>query len=297
MSVLTSLKGLVISHLGQGLLIEDEAGAIRLCSGRRQLGPIAVGDRVKISPQGEDQGRVEEIYSRKTLLTRPAHGGKIRAVAANLDQILVVIAPEPEPDWLLVDQYTAVAAHRNLKCILVANKMDQGEIEKGIQTTLSVYQAIGYDCLGVSARTGAGLAPLRQLLEGKTSMFSGQSGVGKSSLTNLLLPDRALKTNELSLKAGLGRHTTTSATLFHLPEGGDLIDSPGVSVFGLAEMNQEQLASGYLDFRSYLPHCRFSNCRHKDDLGCAVKAAVVEGHIHPQRYQRFHKLIDKMRLI
>lgn len=290
------LNGLVISHLGQAVLIEDDRGCLRLCATRRQLGPIAVGDRVRLIPQGAEQGRVEAIEPRKSLLTRPAHGGKIRPVAANLDQIIVVIAPEPEPDWLLVDQYAASAEHRDLNFILLANKMDQAGAESILEEAFEIYRQIGYVCLRVSARSRTGMAELGGILKGKVSMLAGQSGVGKSSLTNVLLPDRQIRTNELSMKAGLGRHTTTSATLFHLPEGGSLIDSPGVSVFGLAEMNLEQLASGYVDFRAHLPKCRFSDCRHREDLGCAVKSAVDEGLIRPERYRRFHKLVEKMRL-
>ena len=290
------LNGLVISHLGQGLLIEDETGCLRLCATRRQLGPIAVGDRVRLSPQGSDQGRVESIHARKSLLTRPAHGGKIRPVAANLDQVLVVVATEPEPDWLLVDQYAASAEHRGLRFILLANKIDQEEAGSRFEKPFETYQQMGYVCLRVSARSGTGISDLRRVLEGKISMLAGQSGVGKSSLTHALLPDRQIRTNELSLKAGLGRHTTTSATLFHLPGGGSLIDSPGVSVFGLAEMSLEQLAAGYVDFRAHLPQCRFSDCRHRDDLGCAVKGAVDQGLIHPERYRRFQKLVEKMHL-
>jgi ribosome biogenesis GTPase len=127
-------------------------------------------------------------------------------------------------------------------------------------------------------------------------MLSGQSGVGKSSLTNALLPGKNLRTRELSEKAGLGRHTTTAAMLYHLPDGGDLIDSPGVAVFGLAEMNAEQLASGYVEFRPFLDQCRFNDCRHREDMGCAVREAAASGAIHKARYLRFLKLIDKMHL-
>lgn len=286
----------MLSHLGQALAIEDPEGIVWLCQTRRQVGSIAVGDRVLFIEAAEGQGRVESILERKSVLTRPAHAGKIRPVAANLDQVLVVVAPEPEPDWLLVDQYTAAAAHREIDLAIVINKIDRIEERETLEREMAHYRKMGYSCHPVSARTGEGLQDLRSALKGRTSMLSGQSGVGKSSLTNALLPGKNLKTRELSEKAGLGRHTTTAAMLYHLPDGGDLIDSPGVAVFGLAEINAQQLAYGYVEFRPYLDQCRFNDCRHRDDKDCAVRAAAQSGAIHMPRYQRFLKLIDKMHL-
>jgi len=290
------LEGLILSHLGQALAVEGPDKHVVLCHTRRQLGTVAVGDRVLWSPQDGDLGRVEKILPRTSLLTRPAHGGRIRPVAANLDQIVVVVAPEPEPDWLLVDQYVAASEHRSLDVCIVINKVDRLTERSAIEDTLAIYQAIGYVCHLVSARTGEGLSELRKSLQQRCSMLTGQSGVGKSSLTNALLPGKNLRTRELSEKAGLGRHTTTAAMLYHLAEGGDLIDSPGVAVFGLAEMNAADLASGYREFRELLPQCQFNDCRHLQDKGCAVREAVTGGHINATRYERFIKLLGKMHL-
>lgn len=289
-------RGLVISHLGQGLAVENSAGEIILCHTRRRLGAAAVGDRVLWEAVDGNQGRVAEILDRRSLLTRPGYAGKIRAVAANLDQVVVVVAPEPEPDWLLTDQYLAACEHRDLSAAIVINKIDQVENRSAIRRMLADYEAVGYPCFLISAKTGEGLAELRAELAGKASMLAGQSGVGKSSLTNTLLPHKQLRTRELSEKAGLGRHTTTAATLYHLPDGGDLIDSPGVAVFGLAEMSPADLAAGYREFRPLLGDCRFNDCRHTGDKGCAVSDAVSAGKISQARYQRFIKLLDKMRL-
>jgi len=257
---------------------------------------VAVGDRVRWSPQEGDLGRVEKVLPRKTLLTRPAHGGRIRPVAANLDQLIVVVAPQPEPDWLLVDQYAAASEHRSLDVCIVINKVDRLLHRSAVETALTTYRTIGYPCHLVSAKTGEGLPGLRENLRGRCSILAGQSGVGKSSLTNALLPGKNLRTRELSVKAGLGRHTTTAAMLYHLPEGGDLIDSPGVAVFGLAEMNAADLASGYREFREFLPRCQFNDCRHLQDKGCAVREAVAEQRIETSRYERFVKLLSKMHL-
>jgi ribosome biogenesis GTPase len=291
-----ALPGRVISHLGQGLAVEDAAGEIVLCHTRRRLGAVAVGDRVLWSPCGDGQGRVEEILPRRSLLARPGYNAKVRLVAANLDRVLVVVAPEPEPDWLLVDQYLAACEHRGLGAAVVVNKIDQAGSRDGVLAALADYRAVGYPCASTSAKTQEGLAELRALLEGQCSMLAGQSGVGKSSLTNALLPNRQLRTRELSEKAGLGRHTTTAATLYPLPGGGDIIDSPGVAVFGLAGMTAQDLAAGYREFRPWLGRCQFNDCRHTGDKGCAVREAIATGGgIAPARYRRFVKLLDKLR--
>lgn len=286
--------GLVVAHLGQGLAVETPEGDILLCQTRRQLGAVAVGDRVHWEPFEGNQGRVAEILPRRSVLTRPGHNGKVRPVAANLDRVLVVVAPEPEPDWLLVDQYLAACEHRGLDAAVLVNKIDRAAERGPIETTLADYRALGYACALVSAKTGEGLAALRADLAGGCGLLAGQSGVGKSSLTNALLPDRQLRTRELSEKAGLGRHTTTTATLYHLPGGGDLIDSPGVAVFGLAEMDRQALAAGFREFRPWIARCQFNDCRHLGDKGCAVREAVDGGQIGAARYGRFLKLLDKL---
>jgi ribosome biogenesis GTPase len=287
--------GLVVSHLGKGLAVETASGEIVLCHTRsRRLGEVTVGDRVLWLPCEGEQGRVEDILPRVSVLARPGYGGKLRYVAANLDRVLVVTAPVPTPDWLLVDQYLAVCEHRAIAAELVFNKIDLAADGDAIDADLHDYARIGYPVHRLSARTGAGLAELRQSLGDHCAMLAGQSGVGKSSLTNTLLPDKLLRTNEISEKSGLGRHTTTAATLYHLPEGGDLIDSPGVAVFGLAEMSGRDLAQGYREFRPHIPHCRFNDCRHTHDKDCAVRAAAESGLIPLARYQRYLKLLDKL---
>ena len=289
-------EGLVVSHLGKGLAVEAPDGGIVLCHTRRQLGSVAVGDKVLWSEQAGGSGRVETLLPRRSLLTRPAHGGRIRPVAANLDRLIIVVAPEPDPDWLLVDQFVAACEHRSLGVGIVVNKIDRVSRRDEINAAIAIYREIGYSCHIVSAHTGEGLDELLKSLKGNCNMLVGQSGVGKSSLSNALLPGRNLRTRELSAKAALGRHTTTAAMLHHLPEGGDLIDSPGVAVFGLAEMSAADVASGYREFRVWLEHCQFNDCRHLQDKGCAVRDAVSRQRIHPARYERFVKLLSKTHL-
>ncbi len=289
------LHGLVISHLGQGLAVETPDGNIILCQTRRRLGDVAVGDRILWAPSEDGmQGRVEEVLARSSVLVRPAYAGKNKVVAANLDRVFVVISPAPQPDWLLVDQYLAVCEFRVIPAEIIYNKIDLAENEGQALAELNDYVRIGYPVHPVSARKGLGIVELKQALHEHCSMLAGQSGVGKSSLTNALLPEKNLRTNEISERSGLGRHTTTAATLYHLPAGGDLVDSPGVAVFGLADIKGQDLAWGYREFQAHIGHCRFNDCRHINDKGCAVREAMEKGEIAPARHQRYLKLLDKL---
>ncbi|MGR9046066.1 MAG: ribosome small subunit-dependent GTPase A [Gammaproteobacteria bacterium] len=288
------LEGLVISHLGKGIAVESD-GKIVLCQTRRRLDTAAVGDRVLWEPSAQDQGRIEEIQPRRSLLTRPSRNDKVRPVAANIDTVYVVFAVEPFCDFLLVDQYLAVCENRSINAALILNKTDLGQ-SAALAQELNNYQALGYPVYRVSAADRSGLEALKQAMKHQTSILTGQSGVGKSSLTNALIPDKDLKTGGLSETSGHGRHTTTAATLYHLPEGGDLIDSPGVAIFGLANLSEQELAYGFREFQPLLDDCQFNDCRHVKDKGCAVRSAAEKGEISMNRYQRFLKLREKMPL-
>lgn len=286
------LKGLVISHLGQGIAVEVSE-KIYLCQTLRKLETVAVGDQVMISIASPDQGRIEEILPRRSLLKRPSRNKKTRPVAANIDKIYVVFATEPHCDFLLIDQYLAICENKNIDATLVLNKIDLTNLEP-IEKELQQYQALGYDLHKVSAEKNLGIDKLKAALNNHISMFAGQSGVGKSSLTNAIIPDKQLKTNTVSEITKHGRHTTTAATLYHLPEGGDLIDSPGVAIFGLADLTEQQLAWGYREFQPLIDQCQFNDCKHVKDKGCKVRVAAESGDISMQRYQRFLKLREKM---
>ncbi|MBT3813385.1 MAG: ribosome small subunit-dependent GTPase A, partial [Gammaproteobacteria bacterium] len=210
-----------------------------------------------------------------------------------IDQIFVVFANEPYCDFLLIDQYLAICENRNIDALLIYNKSDL-DLVKNIEQELKDYLSLGYSLFRVSAKENVGIENLKQALQDKISIFTGQSGVGKSSLTNTLIPDKDLKTNTVSAITKHGRHTTTAATLYHLPDSGDLIDSPGVAIFGLAGMSEQQLANGYREFQPFIEQCKFNNCRHVKDKGCAVRDAVEAGTISKTRYQRYLKLREKM---
>jgi len=286
------IEGLVISHLGQAIAVEVN-GQILLCQTRRKLDTVAVGDKVMVTQSSPEQGRIEEILPRYSLLKRPSRNKKTRPVAANIDNIYIVFATEPHCDFLLIDQYLAICENKNIEAILVHNKVDLSNLQ-AVESELMDYEKLGYHCHKVSAKSNTGIAELKAALNHHISIFAGQSGVGKSSLTNAIIPDKQLKTNTVSEITKHGRHTTTAATLYHLPDGGDLIDSPGVAIFGLADLDERQLAWGYREFQPLLEQCQFNDCRHLKDKGCAVRVAAENGDIPMSRYQRFLKLREKM---
>lgn len=285
-------EGLVVSHLGKGIAVEV-SDQIVLCQTLRKVDTVVVGDRVMLTLSSPEQGRIEQILPRRSVLQRPSRGDQVRPVAANLDTIFVVFAAEPECDFLLLDQYLAICENCNIDAALVFNKIDLPHAE-AIEQELAYYQAQGYPLFKVSARKDIGIDTLKLALHQQTSMFAGQSGVGKSSLSNALLPKESLRVNSVSATTRHGRHTTTAATLYHLPSGGDLIDSPGVAIFGLAGLSESQLAWGFREFQPFIGTCRFNDCRHVNDKDCAVRQAVENGDIPDSRYQRFLKLRDKM---
>jgi ribosome biogenesis GTPase len=286
------LEGLVIAHLGQGIAVEYDHKII-LCQTLRRLDTIAVGDKVLWSLSSFDQGRIEEILPRRSLLERPSRNGKTRPVAANIDTVFIVFAVEPNCDFLLIDQYLAVCENRNIDVALVLNKTDLPQTAI-IEKELLDYKKLGYPLYRVSALGSSNINELKNVLKGQVSMLAGQSGVGKSSLTNAIIPDKDIKTNTVSATTKHGRHTTTATTLYHLTDGGYLIDSPGVAIFGLAGLSEHQLAYGYREFQTHIDNCQFNDCRHLKDKGCAVVAAVDNGDISKTRYDRFLKLREKM---
>lgn len=289
-------RGQVVAHFGREWAIEDESGRLFLAYPLHRYGLPCVGDWVQWEQIDTQHGRILATLPRKTLLTRPGRGGRLRPAAANVEQILVVLAPEPRYDLLLVDQYLVVSENRKISVRLLFNKLDLLPQEQRLtllEGDLAPYRSL-YPILFISAKTGEGMEALRAALKGKVSMFVGQSGVGKSSLLKSLVPSKDIRIGELSAGPRRGRHTTTGAMLFHLPEGGDLIDTPGVAIFGLAGIDPTQLAYGYKEFRRLIPRCRFADCRHANDLGCAVREAAEKGSISAARYQRYLKLLRKL---
>jgi len=290
------LTGRIVAHLGKALLVENNEGVTSRCKKRSQLEQPAVGDYVEWIQTEEGAGRVEKILARKSLLSRPAKNGNTRPVAANLNQIVVILAVKPNIDPLLLDQYLIVCEFQEIAPLIVLNKVDLLDDESRQRTDelIGIYKAIGYEIIEVSAEEKTGLDTLRARLRDETSILVGQSGVGKSSITNALLPDLELQTKVLSTASGLGKHTTTATTLYKLPEGGDIIDSPGVNIFGLAHITEKTLAYGFREIRQYAEQCKFSDCMHLKEPKCAVKDNIETGHIANTRYLRYLKLRDKL---
>ena len=285
-------EGLVVAHVGQGIAVEH-GDSIILCQPLRKLDTVAVGDKVLWTLSAPGQGRIESIQPRRSLLARPARNNKVRPVAANIDAVFVVIAVEPYCDLLLIDQYLAVCENSAINVALILNKTDL-PVPDALENELQVYQELGYPIHKVSAKTGFGLPELKLAFQNQVSVLTGQSGVGKSTITNAIVPDKNVRTNSISETTKHGRHTTTAATLYHIDNGGDLIDSPGVAIFGLADLSRQQLAQGYREFEPFIDNCQFNNCSHHQDKGCAVRVAAESGRITMARYQRFLKLTHKM---
>lgn len=285
-------EGRVIVRHGAHLAVEDPEGALHLCLARQNLGEPACGDRVVWQPTGAERGVVTAILPRQTLLSRPDYSGRDKPLAANLTQLVAVLAPIPPPAGYLLDQYLVGAELLQLKAAIAINKADllQGAMRSEWETRFAPYQAIGYPLLWISALAERGLDPLIRQLREETSILVGQSGVGKSSLVKALIPDLEIPIGLLSEAKGVGRHTTSAARCYHLPQGGLLIDSPGVRSFRLGPLSFVAIERGFREFGPYLGRCRFGDCRHDQEPDCAIKQAVAIGRIHPERLESFHHL-------
>lgn len=286
-------SGQVITNFGQSLIIEDENNNIVRCYARQNLGSIVCGDRVIWQPSQNQEGVVVAIEPRQSLLQKPGFGGKLKPMAANIDQIIIVSSVKPEPNPYLIDRYLVAAENLPADPIILLNKIDlmdeqtQGQID---QVVLE-YSNIGYPVIKSSNVTDAGFKVLMSRLETRTSIFVGLSGVGKSSIINHLLPELDLRVGELSEASGEGTHTTTSSTLYNLPCGGKLIDSPGVRDFGLWNISAVDILVGFKELRPYIGQCKFSNCAHDTEPGCAIQMALKDHKISPGRYSSYQKIL------
>lgn len=294
-------EGLVITRFGQHADVEDpETGIIHRCNLRRSIQSLVSGDRVVWRPGVETlqgiSGVVEAVHERESMLTRPDYYDGVKAVAANVNQIVIVSAILPELSLNIIDRYLIAAETVGIKPLIVLNKVDllDAPTRASVEETLSLYGKIGYQVRLVSSDTGEGMDTLKGDLKDHVNIFAGQSGVGKSSMVNNLMPEVDAEIGDVSENSGLGQHTTTAARLYHFPGGGDLIDSPGVREFGLWHLEPEQVTEAFVEFRDYLGGCKFRDCKHGNDPGCIIREAVEEGKISRERYNSYHRIIDSM---
>lgn len=296
----TAQAGTVVGRFGKHANVEDTSGTIHKCHIRRTIDSVVCGDSVifcpSISDESRDLGVIEIVHDRKTVLTRPDFYDGVKPIAANIDQIIIVSSIVPTLSPHIIDRYLVACEDVQIQPIIVINKMEllDEEDREMVIDLLTVYHDIGYKVLLTSCVTGEGIADLAQLLTDNISVFVGQSGVGKSSLVNQLLPDADEIVGDVSQNSGLGTHTTTTAKLLHFTEGGDVIDSPGVREFSLWHLPDEQITRGFIEFRDYLGGCKFRDCKHGDDPGCLIRDAVDNGIIDEARYESYHKIIDAM---
>lgn len=295
-----SQEGLVITRYGAHADVEDELGAIFRCNLRRTLSGLVVGDRV-VWRKGNAQlqgvsGVIEAIHPRQNEIARPDYYDGLKPIAANIDRIIIVSAVLPTLSLNIIDRYLVVCENAGITPVIVVNKGDllSESEESAVENQLKIYRDIGYETLIISAQSGKNMAKLTALLAQGTSIFVGQSGVGKSSLINHILPHADSQVGDISEQSGLGQHTTTASRLYHLPQGGNLIDSPGIREFGLWHLDVAQITQGYREFHSVLGTCKFRDCKHLNDPGCALREAVEEGKISPIRYDNYHRLIESL---
>ena len=287
--------GRVISHRGGQVLVELESQEVVECKIKSNLGNIVCGDRVAVEAAGPGEFRLTALQERDNLLQRVDGGGQVRSIAANISQLFVCLAAVPEPNLFLLDQYLLSAEQQQIDVSILFNKMDLlDEVTEDPFDLVKIYQPLGYALVKTSAKTGAGMEAFKAMLKDEVSVLSGVSGVGKSSLTNWLLPEAGIKTASLSAGSDEGRHTTRSSHLYHLPDpGGDLIDTPGVRGFSPFIDTDVPLAQGFREIDSLAGDCRFHNCLHRNEPGCAVIDAAEKGEVESSRFENYLKMLEQ----
>ncbi len=281
----------IIGAFGRQYLAETSDGHILTCLTRGKKSEAACGDWVKLQLTAEDQGVIESISPRSALLFR-SDAYKQKLIAANVNQLILVVAPEPTFSDELLSRSLIAAHQQNLDTLIVLNKCDLKEKLDTARKQLATFRNIGYPVLELTATSDA--SPLLPWLTGKTSILIGQSGMGKSTLINKLIPEAQVRTREISTALNTGKHTTTHARLYHLNSDTHLIDCPGLQMFGLYHLNTSEVEQGFREFAPYLGHCRFNNCRHLHEPDCAVRQAVESGKIDPRRLALFQQICNEL---
>jgi ribosome biogenesis GTPase len=286
------MEGRVVAAHGRQYIVELPDGSLLPCFPRGKKSEVACGDRVDIKRSSDDQGVIEAIQPRRSLLYR-SNEIRQKLIAANVDQIVIVVATEPAFSDELIARALLAADSEDIEPLIVLNKCDLADKLPAARRHLAVLAGLGYRILELSALDHA--EDLRPYLQGKTSVLVGQSGMGKSTLVNALIPEAKAATREISQALDSGKHTTTHAALYHLDADSHLIDSPGLQEFGLGHLDRRDIENAFREFRPYLGQCRFRDCRHDREPNCALNAAVDAGNIEKTRFAIYHRIIGTRR--
>lgn len=285
------LSGRVLVGYGPISVVRTADEQLYRCVSRRRTGRAICGDHVDFGLPQPGEGVIEQILPRHNTLSRTNYRGQARPLAANIDTMMVVLAPEPAPDPELIDRYLVLAHSLSVRPLLLLNKVDlaaDGDAEE--TRLLGEWRRLGVETRRLSAKTGLGLDGLGQDLAASTAILLGQSGVGKSSLINALIPDLPARTQALSVASGQGRHTTTETTLYPLASGGALMDSPGIRILRLAHLSPAELEAGFSEIGALAEDCHYRDCRHLDEPGCAVRDAAERGAVSARRLASYRAL-------